>query len=104
MMVLDKKSNLKTLFNLGSEINDLKNIFLLQGTLLSIIGGIIGLCLGIIIVIIQQQYKLIMITESLAYPVVFTIQNVLIVFGTIVLLGFIASLIASSRVTKKLLD
>jgi lipoprotein-releasing system permease protein len=104
MMVLDKKSNLKTLFNLGSEIKDLKKIFLLQGTLLSIIGGIIGLCLGIIVVIIQQQYKLIMITESLAYPVVFTFQNVLIVFGTIVLLGFIASLIASSRVTKKLLD
>jgi lipoprotein-releasing system permease protein len=104
MMVLDKKSNLKTLFNLGSEIKDLKKIFLLQGTLLSIIGGIIGLGLGIIVVIIQQQYKLIMITESLAYPVVFTFQNVLIVFGTIVLLGFIASLIASSRVTKKLLD
>jgi lipoprotein-releasing system permease protein len=104
MMVLDKKSNLKTLFNLGSEIKDLKKIFLLQGTLLSIIGGIIGLGLGIIVVIIQQQYSLIMITESLAYPVVFTIQNVLIVFGTIVLLGFIASLIASSRVTKKLLD
>jgi len=40
----------------------------------------------------------------LAYPVVFTFQNVLIVFGTIGLLGFIASLIASSRVTKKLLD
>ncbi|MFN7674695.1 ABC transporter permease [Flavobacterium sp.] len=104
MMVLDKKSNLKTLFNLGSEIKDLKKIFLLQGTLLSIIGGVIGLGLGIIVVIIQQQYKLIMITESLAYPVVFTFQNVLIVFGTIVLLGFIASLIASSRVTKKLLD
>jgi lipoprotein-releasing system permease protein len=104
MMVLDKKSNLKTLFNLGSEIEDLKKIFLLQGTLLSIIGGIIGLGLGIIVVIIQQQYKLIMITESLAYPVVFTFQNVLIVFGTIVVLGFISSLIASSRVTKKLLD
>jgi lipoprotein-releasing system permease protein len=104
MMVLDKKSNLKTLFNLGSEIKDLKKIFLLQGTLLSIIGGIIGLGLGIIVVIIQQQYKLIMITESLAYPVVFTIQNVLIVFGTIVVLGFISSLIACSRVTKKLLD
>jgi lipoprotein-releasing system permease protein len=104
MMVLDKKSNLKTLFNLGSEIKDLKKIFLLQGTLLSIIGGVIGLGLGIIVVIIQQQYKLIMITESLAYPVVFTFQNVLIVFGTIVVLGFISSLIASSRVTKKLLD
>ena len=104
MMILDKKSNLKTLFNLGSEVKDLKKIFLLQGSLLTIIGGIIGLFLGIIIVLIQQYFKLVMITESLAYPVVFTSQNVLIVFGTIVLLGFISSLIASSRVTKKLLD
>ena len=104
MMILDKKSNLKTLFNLGSEIKDLKKIFLLQGSLLTIIGGIIGLVLGIIIVLIQQQFKIVMITNSLAYPVVFTIQNVLIVFGTIVALGFISSLIASSRVTKKLLD
>lgn len=104
MMVLDKKSNLKTLYNLGSEITHLKKIFLLQGSLLTIIGGIIGLILGIIIVVIQQHFKIVMITESLAYPVVFSIQNVLIVFGTIVALGFISSLIASSRVTKKLLD
>ena len=41
---------------------------------------------------------------KLAYPVVFTIENVLIVMATIVTLGFIASLIASSRVSKKLLD
>ena len=104
MMVLDKKSNLKTLYNLGSEVKDLKKIFLLQGSLLTIFGGIIGLVLGIIIVLIQQQFKVVMITESLAYPVVFSIQNVLIVFATIVALGVIASLIASSRVTKKLLD
>jgi lipoprotein-releasing system permease protein len=104
MMILDKKNNLKTLYNLGSEIKDLKKIFLLQGSLLTIIGGIIGLALGIIIVLIQQQFQVVMITESLAYPVVFSFQNVLIVFGTIVTLGFISSLIASSRVTKKLLD
>jgi lipoprotein-releasing system permease protein len=104
MMVLDKKSNLKTLFNLGSEIKDLKRIFLLQGSLLSVLGGIIGLFLGIIIVVIQQQFKLVMITDSLAYPVVFSIQNVLIVFATIVSLGVISSWIASSRVSKKLLD
>lgn len=104
MMVLDKKSNLKTLFNLGSEIKDLKKIFLLQGSLLSVLGGVAGLILGIIIVVLQQQFKLVMITETLAYPVVFTIQNVLIVFGTIVSLGILSSWIASSRVSKSLLD
>ena len=104
MMILDKKENLKTLYNLGAEVKSLRKIFLLQGTLLSIFGGIVGLLLGIIIVLLQQQFQFIMITPTLAYPVVFSIQNVLIVFATIVLLGFIASFIASSRVTKKLLD
>ncbi len=104
MMILDKKGNLKTLFNLGTEIKDLRKIFLLQGTLLSVFGGIIGLVLGIIIVLIQQHFQLVMITPTLAYPVIFSIENVLIVMGTIVTLGFIASLIASSRVSKKLLE
>ena len=104
MMILDKKSNLKTLYNLGVEVKNLRKIFLLQGTLLSGIGGIIGLVLGVIIVLIQQQFQLIMITPTLAYPVVFSFQNVLIVFLTIFLLGFVASLIASSQVSKKLFE
>ena len=104
MMILDKKGNLKTLFNLGTEIKDLRKIFLLQGTLLSVFGGVIGLTLGIIIVLLQQHFQLVMITPTLAYPVIFSIENVLIVMGTIVTLGFIASLIASSRVSKKLLE
>ncbi len=104
MMILEKKGNLKTLFNLGTEIKHLRKIFLLQGTLLSFFGGIAGLVLGIILVLLQQQYELIMITPTLAYPVVFTLENVLIVLGTIISLGFIASLIASSRVSKKLLN
>jgi lipoprotein-releasing system permease protein len=42
MMILDKRK-FKTLYNLGIEITDLRKIFLLQGTLLSVIGGVIGL-------------------------------------------------------------
>lgn len=104
MMILEKKSNLKTLYNLGAEISDLKKIFLLQGSLLTFFGGILGLVLGIIIVIIQQYFKLIMITDSLPYPTIFSFQNVFLVFGTIFSLGLMSSVIASSRISKKLLD
>lgn len=104
MMILDKKGNLKTLLNLGTDIKDLRKIFLLQGTLISFFGGIIGLTIGIGVVLLQQQYELVMVTPTLAYPVVFSLENVLIVLATIVTLGFFASLIASSRVSKKLLD
>ena len=101
MMVIDKQDNLKTLYYLGAEPRELKKIFLFQGTLLCALGGIIGLLLGTIIVVLQQQFKIIMITESLAYPVRFSLQNLLIVLATIMILGFLASLIASSRAGKK---
>ncbi len=104
MMVLDKRENLKTLYYLGTEPKNLKKIFLFQGTLLCAIGGITGLALGSIVVFVQQKFQLIMITQSLAYPVVFSLENIAIVFGTIMLLGCAASLIASSRASKSVFD
>lgn len=104
MMIIEKKSNLKTLYNLGTDIKYLKNIFLFQGNIISVFGGLIGLVLGIVVVLIQQQFELIMITPTLAYPVVFESKNILIVLFTIVILGFMASKIASSTVSKKLLE
>lgn len=104
MLIIDKKNNLKTLYNLGVEVKKLRKIFLLQGTILTVVGGIIGLALGIGIVLLQQEFLLVMITNTMPYPVIFNIENVLIVLATIFTLGFISSLIASSRVTKKLLD
>lgn len=104
MMILDKKHNLKTLYNLGAEVKHLRAIFLFQGALLSVIGGCIGLILGVVVVLLQQQFQWVMITPNLAYPVVFSLQNVLLVLATICSLGLLASWIASSRVTQKLLE
>lgn len=104
MMILEKKGNLKTLYNLGTEIKALRKIFLLQGTLLCVVGGLIGVILGIAIVFVQKQFQLIMISGTLAYPVKITIANIFIVLATVIVLGFIASLIASSRVSKKLME
>ncbi|MES2812729.1 MAG: FtsX-like permease family protein [Bacteroidota bacterium] len=104
MMILDKQSNLKTLYSVGTQINQIKYIFLLQGTLLTLAGGLLGIFLGSVIVFIQLKFNLIMITETLPYPVRFNFQNIAIVFITIMVLGFLASYIASSRVSKKLLE
>jgi lipoprotein-releasing system permease protein len=104
MMILDKKDNLKTLLNLGTTITNIRKIFLFQGILISVLGGIVGLIIGIIAVILQQKFNLIMITDTLAYPVVFEIKNLLLVFVTITVLGFIASFIAGGRVSKNLLN
>jgi lipoprotein-releasing system permease protein len=104
MMILDKKSNLKTLSELGAETRHLRFIFLFQGTLLSFFGGVIGLLVGIAVILLQQHFRLVMITPSQPYPVAFTFTNLAIVFVTIISLGFVASLVASLRVGKKLLE
>lgn len=104
MMIIDKKSNLKTLYNLGVEIRQLRGIFFFQGSLLTFFGGLIGLIIGIIIIVIQQQFSLVMVNESLPYPVVFEVKNILIVIATIYILGIAASWIASNTVSKKLVE
>ena len=104
MMIIDKKSNLKTLFSLGATIKEVKKIFEIQGFLLTFLGMLIGLTLGIIIVLIQKQFGLFMITQNLPYPVEFRFSNLFIVIGTITILGFIASKIAISRISKEFIE
>lgn len=104
MMILDKRDNLKTLYSLGATIKDIKRVFVLQGFLLSVLGLIIGLSAGIILVLLQKKYKLFMITQNLAYPVEFTFFNVFSVAITILILGYLASKIASSRISKTLIE
>ena len=103
MIILDKKSNLKTMYNLGVEVVELRNIFLFLGTLLCFFGSLIGLLVGSCIVLVQINFSVLMINENMAYPMKFNFQNVFVVFFTIFILGFVASFIASRRVNKKML-
>lgn len=103
MMMLDKKKSLNTLFNVGATVKDIRRIFFLQGTLMSVFGGLIGLVVSTLLVLFQlygPDNMKVMITQNLAYPVTFQAKNLLIVFLTITVLGVIASKIASVRITK----
>ncbi len=102
MIIIDKKENLKTLYNLGNTIGTLQKIFLYQGLLITVIGSAIGLVLGSVLVLLQQQFEFLMITPTLAYPVVYEWQNIGIVLATIATLGFASSWIASRTVSKNL--
>jgi lipoprotein-releasing system permease protein len=68
--------------------------------MMSVLGGLIGLGLGLLLVVLQLKFELIMFTPNLAYPVKIAIENILIVLLTISVLGALASLIASNRVRK----
>ena len=102
MMILDKKKSLNTLYNLGAESKSIKSIFFLQGSLMTILSGIIGVSIGLLVVFLQQTFELVMLTPELPYPVRLNALNMLIVLATIFALGIIASKIASQRITQKL--
>ncbi|MFK8288230.1 ABC transporter permease [Capnocytophaga canimorsus] len=104
MMILDKKEDLKTLYALGLNIKQLRRIFFLQGTMVSVMGAFLGVCLGAIFVLLQQYFNFVMISSTLAYPVEIKGFNVFAIFAIITILGFLASWLASSRITKKMID
>jgi len=104
MMIIEKKKDLLTLSNLGTSNSEIKQIFFLQGALLTFIGGSIGVVLGVLLVGSQVVFEYIKIPGTeMPYPVELTLMNVLIVLVTIFSLGLIASKIASFRISKKIL-
>ncbi|MEE1961547.1 FtsX-like permease family protein [Allomuricauda taeanensis] len=103
MMILDKQQNSKTLFSLGTTIKELRRIYFIQGLLVTSLGGFIGVLIGTLLIVSQLVFGWLKITPSLAYPVEFDAMNLLIVMATIVVLGFISSKIASSRISKKMI-
>ena len=102
MVVLDKRENIKTLYSLGATPNQIRNIFFAQGVFMTLLGGSIGLFSAVVLVYLQLQYNLVMITPTLPYPVAITLQNIMVVILTISALGIIASYIAASRSKKAL--
>ena len=100
MMVIEKRKNLQTLMVMGLTKKEVGKIFFYQGLLISFVGCVIGLLAGSILIFAQQKLSLFMITESLAYPVVFETTNFLMVFLTVILLGLVVSAIISFYVKK----
>ena len=100
MMILDKQKDLETLFSIGASRKTIQNIFFFQGALMTVFGGVFGLLLGIVTIVLQQQFAIVLITPTLAYPVVLSWANVGIAFLTILVLGVIASRMASWQIKK----
>src|SRR5690606_5510496 len=103
MMILDKQQNSITLFNMGTTIKELRRIYFVQGLLVTALGGLIGVVLASLLIWSQLIFGWLKITPSLAYPVEYKLTNVIIVLATIIILGIIASKIASSRINRKLI-
>lgn len=104
MMILDKRQNLKTLYSLGVTLRELRRIYFVQGVLLTALGGLIGVLIGVVVIGSQLLFGWLRITPSLAYPVQFEFVNIWLVLATILVLGLFSAKIASSRISQKFIS
>lgn len=96
MLIIDKKDDIMILRSMGATPNTIRNIFLLEGWLITIIGAIMGTLLGIFLCWLQLQYGIIQLTENQtflisAYPVQLRLTDVLLVLSMVILIGFFAA-------------
>ena len=101
MMILDKRKNLYTLFALGMTQKQLRSIFFLQGTIVTLLGAVGGVALGLGIAWLQKTYPMLYINPNasvpIAYPMDIRLPEIVVVFFTILILGIGASAIGASR-------
>jgi len=95
MMILEKRKDLRVLLSLGLVKKEVGQVFFFQGVLISIVGSFFGVFVGFCLVLLQQNFSLFMITPSLAYPVSVSLMTFVVVLLTVVVLGSVASKIAS---------
>lgn len=96
MLIIDKRDDVVTLRNLGATDKQITQIFLFEGRLISSIGAIIGIALGLLLCWIQQVYGVVKLGSSSgafvvnAYPVSVHPEDVVIVFLTVLVVGWLA--------------
>jgi len=96
MLIIDKKQDIVVLRNLGADEKLIRRIFLLEGWLISSIGAVLGLVLGVGVCLIQEHLGLIKLgtgTEYVleAYPVAVAAGDLVVVAAVVLALGFVAA-------------
>lgn len=103
MLILDKKEDIKTLHSLGANDQTIRRIFLYEGWMISVIGAFIGIAVGVILVLLQQYIGIIRLSGSYVityYPVRLAVIDLIIIFFTVVGLGFLASYYPTKFINK----
>lgn len=110
MLIIDKKNDVVTLRNLGANDKQITRVFLFEGRMIAVIGAVIGIGLGLLLCLLQQQYGFVRLGESEgsfivdAYPVSVHYTDVAIIFVTVIAVGWLAVWYPVRALSKRLLS
>ena len=96
MLIIDKRDDVVTLRNMGATDKQIVRIFLFEGRMISAIGAIVGILLGLLLCWLQQTYGLVALGQSSgsfivdAYPVSVHPEDIILIFVTVLAVGFVS--------------
>ena len=109
MLILDKKHDIEILQSIGGRLKKIKEIFIIEGIIISQTGLVLGLIFGAVLVYLQEKYgfvKLAGTEDSVfivdAYPVKLIFKDILYVYATVSVIGFAATYFPVKYALKKL--
>lgn len=104
MLIIEKRKDIKTLHSMGADLTLIRNIFMGEGFLITGVGALIGLILGLFVCWLQIKYHLVKFGEEFVvpyYPIKLQIKDFVWIFGLIMLIGFLAALYPVRVFTRK---
>ena len=108
--MIDKKKDVVTLRNLGASDRQIVQVFLFEGRLISLAGAVLGIVLGLLLCWLQQTFGLVGLGRSSgsfiidSYPVSVHAEDILIIFITVLVSGFLAVWYPVKYFAKRLLN
>ena len=107
MLIIDKKDDVVTLRNLGASDKQIVRIFLFEGRMISFVGAFAGIVLGLLLCYLQQRFGLIALGSGAfvvdSYPVSVHLTDVVLVFVTVLVVGFLSVWYPVRYLSKRLL-
>jgi lipoprotein-releasing system permease protein len=102
MLVLDKKKDISILKSMGTTEQTIRRVFMWQGSYIAIIGGGVGVLLASALVWSQEYFGWFTMDNAMVmeYPVELLFNDVLLTFGTVVLLGYLISIYPARKASK----
>ncbi|MDO4948703.1 MAG: FtsX-like permease family protein [Bacteroidales bacterium] len=107
MLVLEKRDDINTLHDMGASDQLISRIFLFEGWIISFLGAVVGIVLGVVLCLLQQHLGLVSMGSDFivdAYPVSIRTWDVICVFVTVLVVGLMAVWIPIHRLRNSLLS
>jgi lipoprotein-releasing system permease protein len=104
MLIIEKKKDIGILHDMGANSILIRRIFWVEGMLITLIGALSGLALGLLICWIQIKFSLVKLTEGYvvdAYPVQVQVPDIFLILGAVLLIGLFAAWYPVRVFTKK---